>query len=149
MQSTTAIWTQNEASGNYDYKDSSYSKLITGQTTIEYEGSKTGVGNKFIKKGALVFARNKRKDDFTYIGQVTSVEVLRKQTNTSPAKFQLILDHREVNGTPPKTVLKTIPNAGGPKKSALTRMGFTLDASRGGANIQCGLNAIKSTLELV
>jgi hypothetical protein len=115
---------------------------MAGGNTMEYEGSKTGVGNKFIKNGALVFARPKIGCEFTFIGRISGVEEIRAQTKSLPAKFKLTLDRTTFNLTESGKVLKRIDNAGGPKLSALRHMGFAL--KKGGANIRSGLNSIKS-----
>ena len=149
MRPTTAIFIQDQASGEYDYNDTAYSKLIsaTGDIlplmSITYEGSKTGIGNKFIIPGAILCARKKKSNEFTYIGQVQIVRLLRAQTKTVPAKYQLIIEHVTINNIEYKTVLKRMTGGAGPKVDGLKRMGFELDASRKGANIQSGLNAIK------
>ena len=152
LKPTTAIFAQDEPSKypngeTYDYNDTKYENLIDfeNQKTIIYEGSKSGRGDKFIKSGALFFAREKKRHDFTYIGQVTFVREISKNKNHEPAKYELTLTRNIINKIRPLTSFEKMGEFSGPgclKKAALFKMGFKLDKKRKGANVQCGLNAI-------
>ena len=152
LKPTSAIFTQNEASEypngeTYDYNDTKYENLIDfeNQKTIIYEGSKSGRGDNFIKSGALFFAREKKRHDFTYIGQVTFVREISKNKKPEPAKYELTLTRNIINKIRPLTSFEKMDEFSGPgclKKAALFKMGFKLDKKRKGANVQCGLNAI-------
>ena len=162
MISTSAIWTQDEASGGYDYRDTAYTQLLSKLKNpltrdefkidykpgigdkfiqIHYEGSKTGIGDQFIKDGALLFARQKRKNRFTYIGMVVNKLLSRENSKEQPALFHLTISLKEINGVKPGDPINNKVGLG-PKKTALRRLGYEIKYG-GGGNIQCGLNSIK------
>jgi hypothetical protein len=152
MISTSAIWTQDEASGIYNYKDTTYKQLQSklkntqsknlGEIQIDYEGSKTGIGDKFIKNGALLFARQNKNNRFTYIGMVEKKVLSRENSGKQPALFHLTISLKEINGVKPGYHINNEVGLG-PKKSALKSLGYEIQYGQGGGNIQCGLNSIK------
>jgi len=166
ISTSSAIWTQDKASGSYDYKDTTYKQLqlrlnnpltrdeiqidYEGSKTgigdkfiqIDYEGSKTGIGDKFIKNGALLFARQNKNNRFTYIGLVVNKLLSRENSREQPALFHLTISLKEINGVRPGYHINNEVGLG-PKKSALRSLGYEIQYGKGGGNIQCGLNSIK------
>ena len=162
MEPKTAIFTQDEIRDikgrTYDYNDTPFDTLMSTTKEdnncllpyicIDYFGSKSQQGDKFIVPGALLFARKKCKHVFCYIGQV---ELMRKVRNhippNTPAKYQLTINHNATfNNIAYKTVLHRLDlfhGSGCFKKAALYHMGYILDADRKGSNIMAGLNTIK------
>lgn len=143
MEPKTAIFTQDESRNikgiTYDYNDTPFDTLMSiikedddclfPLSSIDYFGSKSQQGDKFIVPGTLLFAREKCKHEFRYIGQVTTVVKVRnhKPPNT-PVKYQLIIDHNATfNNIAYKTVLNRMDLFNGSgcfKKAALYHMGF-------------------------
>ncbi len=152
---SSAIWTQDGASGIYDYQDTRYNTLLlrlrmaqsekSGPIKIEYEGSKTGIGDKFIKDGALLFARRNKTCRFTYIGMVIEKVIIRERSQDrprTPALYALTIGLEVINGVQSGSPINNTIGLG-PKKSALQSLGYELKYGEGGGNIQCGLNSIK------
>jgi len=163
MEPTSALFTQDESkqylNGEiYNYDDTPYDSLMSTTkedkdcllptSSITYFGSKTHLGSQFIVPGTLLFARKRRKDEFSFIGQVVYATMVQKHIQPkTPAKYQLIINHNATfNNITYKTVLDRMDRFHGSgclKKAALYRMGYVLDSERKGSNIQAGLNAIK------
>ena len=137
LKPTSAIFTQNEASEypngeTYDYNDTKYENLIDfeNQKTIIYEGSKSGRGDNFIKSGALFFAREKKRHDFTYIGQVTFVREISKNKKPEPAKYELTLTRNILDKKESDRFLRTVQNLKKLKSGQLDRLNVEVKKSK-------------------
>jgi Sjoegren syndrome nuclear autoantigen 1 len=153
---TTAIWRNTEPCTmqgiRYNYDDKTNHIPIADEITthplmvVEYEGSKSKVGNKWIQPGSLFFERHKKRDNYTYIGKVVCVNLLRKHSVLCPALYELTIKRMSIGNVQQGETLKKNSQFKGPgclKRSALLACGYELDEDKGGGNACAGLNAIK------
>ena len=153
---TTAIWRNTQPCTfqgiRYNYDDNTNHIPIADEFTnarlkiVDYEGSKTSRGNKWIQPGSLFFERDRNTDPYTYIGKVVCINPLREHSVLCPALYELSIKRMSIGNVQHGETLERNSQFNGPgclKKSALLACGYEFDEDRGGGNACAGLNAIK------
>ena len=112
--STTSTYYHKEETSYEDCMDTLEYAKIRKKYTIKFNfaGQESGESDYLICPGSFLFVRHDKKE-FTYVGQVLHIALLKEKRGKKPALYELEVSIRSFYGIPSGTQIKRNENATG------------------------------------